>query len=185
MENHFKVLDIKKLMNHKVLYKLENIDSISLFDKSEIYLIYPKEGLKLDEIELCNEYIYEFNGNRDYDNIICEGQVINFPMQNIREILIIGYCDFGTVSDYLDIIGENYIEKCEFVMKTIQSDSWQGIDNSIKNVNCKTAFSMMGHDGQKHKIYYWKASTENKLKKYSSIKLPFNISIHIISIVIF
>ena len=116
--------------------------------------------------------------------MICEGQTIYFAPQEIDEILLVGYCDFGTVSDYLELIYDHGTEKCEFVMKTIQSDSWQGIDKSAKNIQCKVAFSLYDVLGQKHRIYYWKTKTNNQFQ-FNSIKLPFNISIHIISIVLF
>ena len=184
MKSNFNVLNLRQWANHKVCYKRENFKQTVKKELFEIYLMEPFNGIQYETSEIHDEYLPEFNAESIYDNVVCEGQLIEFPPQRVNEILIVGYCDFGTVSDYLSLMGDENIEKCEFIMKTIQSDSWQGIDNNKKNINCKTAFSLLDDEGQKHKIYYWKIKPKNKLT-YKAISLPFNISIHIISIVLF
>ncbi len=184
MKSNFTVLNLKPWINHKAYYKQENFKQTVKKELFEIYLMEPFNGIQYETPEIRNEYLSEFNAENIYDNVVCEGQLIEFTPRRVDEILIIGYCDFGTVSDYLNLSGDDDTEKCEFVMKTIQSDSWQGIENNKKNINCKTAFSLLDDEGQKHKIYYWKIKPKNQLT-YKAISLPFNISIHIISIVLF
>ena len=129
-------------------------------------------------------YMYPKNIDTGFDNILCDGQIISLNHVSCSQICIIGFCEYGTVSEYLQIIDMNaQLHEVEFVLKTFHTNSNQGIDNSPKNKKCLLIDKILGNDDQKHNIFLWNIPWNPEIQ-IDKIILPINSSLHIISIII-
>lgn len=120
--------------------------------------------------------------NNAFDNIMCDGQCVLVDINNIRRISFLGFSEMGTVCDDVKIHTEGgMVITIPLILKTFHSDSFKGIDDEKKNLDCKLAFYMNGDDGQKHGAYFWSI---NLSKNYNVklIELPVNCSMHLFAI---
>lgn len=175
-------IDITSYFNHRIKYYTK-YEKIGFSNTKSIYGV---NGItiteKIDTI-CCNKIQVGIcsNSNGDYDNIACDGQKIFIDSIIADSINIIGFCEFGTVSEELKIYDNDICHSFEFVLKTFHTNANQGIDNSERNNKCQLIAKFMGNDNQKHNFYSYKIDFYKKLI-VKSITLPINLSLHILAI---
>lgn len=126
---------------------------------------------------------YKRGSHLKYDNLYCDGQTLCVDRKmKCMGIEIIGFSEFGTISENVNIYTYcNKMIECEFVMKSIQTNNFQGIDDNKKNKKCCVLRKFWGSDKQKHSIYSWKIKLNDSIE-IEKIILPVNNAIHILSI---
>lgn len=178
-------IDLKSYFNHTIRYN-QKIEKFSDSEKSKIYGV--NKILLAEDLDavLCSNTHMLFNLEDNifniFDNIVCDGQKISIFLKNIKTIGIMGFTDYGTVSESMTIIDfKNARKKVDFVLKTFHTNPNQSIEN-YKTKKCTLLKKYMGNDGQKHNVF----SYDIDLDSFMDIKqiiLPINLSIHIMAIV--
>ena len=171
----YDLLDINKYYNSKAFAKDRSNDEKANFDNLGNFLIIPKN--KEIVCSGCHIDIYQ---NR-YDNISCDGQVIDNLDKKYQCLFLIGACDLGayygnfrieyddnTFEDKIVGFGEWRVEKCEFNEVVI----WKGARVNFGEINNEE----LGYIFQQKIIIM----RRNKIKK---IILPKNKHIHIWGII--
>lgn len=173
-------LNLFDFYNH-IIFEKKHIDDSICLNKA----IYGIDGIVLVEVpnmyDMCISIKDLFNHQKLYDNIVCDGQVVFTNLNSVKKINIIGFSEYGTVHDELIIVtDENKHFSFEFALKTFHTNYNHSIENVI-NKKCTRFCSALGSDGQIHNFF----SYEINLKKSTNIKeikLPINLSIHIVGI---
>lgn len=176
-------LDLSSNYNH-IIYKQETIpNSLNL---KTIYGIPHTKNIHIVSLkkEKINAFGIDFKCssiNNIFDNIMCDGQIINVERKKINGIAFLGFSEMGTVCDEINLGAKDTIIPMQIVLKTFHTDRFRGIDDIGKNAYCKLAFYVDGDDGQKHGIFFWKINLLEPIV-IDFIKLPVNCALHLMAI---
>lgn len=178
-------LDLSPYFNHTIKYNKE-IENLSDSEKKVIYGINEIVLAEDFDTELYSDTNISFNlhanSSNVFDNIVCDGQIIPVFLKNIKTISIMGFTDYGTVSDSMTIVNyENEKKELSFVLKTFHTNANQSVENN-KTKRCVLLKQYMGNDGQKHNIFSYNNSFDI-ITDIKQIILPINLSLHVMSIV--
>lgn len=181
----FFTIDLSKYYNH-IIYKNQTVENDINLNKKTIYglphfnniLIVDK---KRETVRAFNIDFYCACGKSIFDNVMCDGQVIEIERKEIKVIAFLGFCEMGTVCDEVRLHTDNNVISIPLVMKTFHSDNFKGIDDGEKNTDCKLAFYLNGDDKQKHGVFFWQVVLPRNYD-INAIELPVNCAMHLFSI---
>lgn len=181
----FLSVDLSNYYNH-IIYKNEEIELNEAFHKKTVYGLPHVNNILITDKkrESIKAFDVEFRcacENSIFDNLMCDGQILEVSDTPIRSIAFLGFSEMGTVCDEVKLHTDDHEITVPLIMKTFHSDKFKGIDNVGKNAECKLALYLNGTDGQKHGVFFWRVqfSQQYSLK---SIELPANCAVHLFSI---
>lgn len=174
-------IDLTNIYNNKLI--LNEFDDININDNSD-YFLYDSFHSFIDMNNIEIPFVFPKNNNLSnlfYDNISCEGQIINLNKKCYKSIYFIGLCEWGDMRGELTLNSINGM--------TMSSDiffyDWYRIKeeffiHDMKDSNCSLLKVLKTTNGQKSIfIYNYQFSNMNNI--FESIQLPFIPNMHIFS----
>lgn len=178
-------VDLSNYYNH-IIYKNEEAEKNEAFHKKTLYGLPHVNNILITEKkkESIQAFDVEFQCAREnsiFDNLMCDGQILEVPDVPTRSVAFLGFSEMGTVCDEVKLQTDDHEITIPLIMKTFHSDKFKGIDNVGKNAECKLALYLDGNDEQKHGVFFWRVPL-SQTYGLKSIELPFNCAVHLFSI---
>lgn len=175
-------IDLTNVYNNKLI--LNKFDDIDINDNSD-YFLYDSFYRFIDMNNIKVPFVFPKKNdsyNLVYDNISCEGQIINLNQKSYKSIYFIGLCEWG------DMRGEVTLNFINGI--SINSDiffyDWYRIKeeffmHDIKDLNCSILKVLKTTKGKKS-LYIYNYHFCDMDNIFESIQLPFIPNMHIFSI---
>lgn len=191
--SEFLCMNLRKYFNHKLIAEEIYRDKIKskfnsfglLDDGYEDGVFYNPDSLpnSFERIKL-NDILFVFPDKSidEYDNISCEGEVIFTPNLSCTSICFLGLSDSINMKDQVKLTFlDGSSEKIDiFFYKWHKGNKFY--INETTDEKCEIALKSIKDKATTGYIYSYKATVSACEKNLSSIELPFNPCLHILSI---
>jgi hypothetical protein len=181
----FVKLDLSNFFNHKLIGEESVVKSnTSLKNISINNSFFIPDSLPVTGEEIIFQNIpFDFPDKSfaHYDNLTCEEQSIDIPVEKYCAINILGLCESGSYSEEINL----KFSDCSVEQTTVFLYDWF-TDNfftfALEEENCHLVLKAPISSLYKCGIYSYRCIINSSLKQLCTIQLPFNPNMHIFSI---
>lgn len=174
-------LDLKQHMNHKMIFN-EYVD-VALASESEgvmgIYVLSPKFDFNSKKKYLSEGGVWILGALESKDNIRCEGQVIQLPDVDFKQIILVGFHETGSYPDIIKLVDEN---SCETEVKVMMYQMLENLDMLYEcDLDSSSRIAYSADTNAMLKIHYF-VTVIDITHKYRQLILQENEEAHIAAI---
>lgn len=188
----YKTIDIKSFCNHKMILG-ENKN----YEQSEVW----NESVKQENIGVAKKWITDsrlevekldkyyrkmkfhmLGYKAEFDNIICEQQVIPISENNVNQIAFLGFCGYHSYNEKIEFVTNEGCKKSERVHFYHITECIETLYDSEKSSNCFVWLSLKSNVKLRIKYYKVICSLPPNTCK---IILPDNQDMHIAAITVY
>ena len=176
----FNCLDLKKYLNHRLIYGVTPKNKKE-FGLDNSYL--RKEKININNVSKIENIPIKINFGK-YDNVVCEGQVVEIN-KRIKKIHIVGFAYCGDTNEYVSVVykdGKEEKVKVPFIdWSRKPRDEFYFVSMYGNKIKSKRLAYCEGEE--KHAVYlHCFSTTLDDTKFVDEIKLPDNLFTHIFAI---